>query len=62
MPIIGERGSRRQAWHDYIDTMLTGVLHTCEAAIPWLINQGDGGSMIITSSTGGSRGPSASWA
>jgi SDR family mycofactocin-dependent oxidoreductase len=57
MPIVGEKGQRRQAWHDAIDIMLTGVLHTCEAAIPRLIEQGDGGAMVITSSTGGLRGP-----
>jgi SDR family mycofactocin-dependent oxidoreductase len=57
MPIVGDKGRRRQAWHDAIDIMLTGVLHTCEAAIPRLIEQGDGGSIVITSSTGGLRGP-----
>jgi SDR family mycofactocin-dependent oxidoreductase len=57
MPIIGEKGQQRQAWHDAIDTMLTGVLHTCEAAIPRLIEQGEGGAIVITSSTGGLRGP-----
>ena len=57
MPVIGERGERRQAWHDAIDVMLTGVLHTCEAAIPRMIEQGDGGSIVITSSTAGFKGP-----
>jgi SDR family mycofactocin-dependent oxidoreductase len=56
MPIIGAKGQQRQAWHDAIDTMLTGVLHTCEAAIPRLIEQGEGGAIVITSSTGGLRG------
>jgi SDR family mycofactocin-dependent oxidoreductase len=57
MPVIGEKGAQRQAWHDAIDVMLTGVLHTCEAAIPRLIEQGDGGSMVITSSVAGLVGP-----
>lgn len=57
MPIIGEQGQRRQAWHDCIDVMLTGVLHTCEAAIPRMIEQGEGGSIIITSSVAGLKGP-----
>jgi SDR family mycofactocin-dependent oxidoreductase len=57
MPVIGEPGARRQAWHDSIDVMLTGVLHTCEAAIPTLVEQGDGGSIVITSSTAGFKGP-----
>jgi len=57
MPIIGEPARRRQAWHDAIDVMLTGVLHTCEAAIPTLLEQGEGGSISITSSVAGLKGP-----
>ena len=57
MPIIGEPARRRQAFHDAIDVMLTGVLHTCEAAIPRLIEQADGGSISITSSVAGLKGP-----
>ena len=57
MPIIGESARRRAAWHDAIDVMLTGVLHTCEAAIPTLIKQGQGGSIVITSSVAGLKGP-----
>lgn len=57
MPIIGEPSQRPQAWHDSIDVMLTGVLHTCEAAIPTLIEQGDGGALVITSSVAGLRAP-----
>jgi SDR family mycofactocin-dependent oxidoreductase len=55
-PIALEGAGPRQAWHDAIDVMLTGVLHTCEAAIPRLVEQGDGGSIIITSSTAGLKG------
>ena len=57
MPIVGEPARKRQAWHDCIDVMITGVLHTCEAAIPTLLAQGDGGSIVITSSLGGVKGP-----
>lgn len=57
MPIIGEEGARLQAWHDGIDVMLTGVVHTCEAAIPTLLEQGEGGSIVITSSNAGLKGP-----
>ncbi len=39
-----------------IDINLTGVWHTCKAAIPHLIDQGTGGSIIITSSTAGLQG------
>jgi SDR family mycofactocin-dependent oxidoreductase len=57
MPIVGEPSQRRQAWHDCIDVMLSGVWATCEAAIPRLIEQGEGGSIVITSSVAGSRAP-----
>jgi SDR family mycofactocin-dependent oxidoreductase len=56
MAFIGEQGRRRQAWHESIDIMLTGVLNTCEAAIPRLVEQGEGGSIVITSSIGGLKG------
>jgi len=52
---IGQPDSR-QAWHDAIDVMLTGVFCTCEAAIPRLVEQRQGGSIIITSSTAGLKG------
>jgi NAD(P)-dependent dehydrogenase (short-subunit alcohol dehydrogenase family) len=53
---LGEQGRSPQAWHDAIDVLLTGVYHTCEAAIPVMIDQDDGGSIIITSSTAGLKG------
>jgi len=40
-------------WQDMIDTNLTGIWHTCKAAISHLIGGGRGGSMILTSSTAG---------
>jgi NAD(P)-dependent dehydrogenase (short-subunit alcohol dehydrogenase family) len=43
-------------WQDLIDVNLTGVWHTAKAAIPHLIAQGTGGSIIITSSTAGLKG------
>jgi len=52
----GEHGRMPQAWHDAIDVLLTGVYHTCEAAIPQMIGQGDGGAVVITSSTAGLKG------
>ena len=57
MPIAGAPARKRQAWHDCIDIMITGALHTCEAAIPTLLTQGDGGSIVITSSLAGVKGP-----
>lgn len=53
---LGEQGRSPQAWRDAIDVLLTGVYHTCEAAIPVMIDQGQGGSIVITSSTAGLRG------
>jgi (+)-trans-carveol dehydrogenase len=37
-----------QSWQDTIDVNLTGIWHTCKAAIPHLV---DGGVMILTGST-----------
>jgi SDR family mycofactocin-dependent oxidoreductase len=53
---LGEAGRGHDAWRDAIDVLLTGVYHTCEAAIPTLISQDEGGSIIITSSTAGLKG------
>jgi SDR family mycofactocin-dependent oxidoreductase len=53
MSMVGKGRYMRQGWHDAIDIMLTGVFHTCEAAIPKLIEQGEGGAIVITSSTAG---------
>ncbi len=49
--------ARREAvWQDTIDTNLTGAWHTLEATVPILIKQGQGGAIIITSSTAGLKG------
>lgn len=45
-----------RAWNISIDVNLTGVWRTCKAAIPWLLEGGRGGSIVITSSTCGLRG------
>lgn len=44
------------SWRDMMDVNLTGVWHTCKAAIPTLIDGGRGGSIIITSSGAGFKG------
>lgn len=41
-----------ETWQDMIDINLTGVWHTCKAAVPHLVAAG-GGSMILTSSAVG---------
>jgi SDR family mycofactocin-dependent oxidoreductase len=43
-------------WSDVIDINLTGVWRTLKATVPAMIRGGRGGSIIITSSTGGSKG------
>jgi SDR family mycofactocin-dependent oxidoreductase len=45
-----------QEWADVLDINLTGVWHTTKAVTPHLIEQGTGGSIIITSSTAGIKG------
>jgi (+)-trans-carveol dehydrogenase len=45
-----------QDWDVTIGVNLTGVWHTVKAAIPHMIAQGTGGSVIITSSMAGLRG------
>jgi SDR family mycofactocin-dependent oxidoreductase len=44
------------AWEEMIAVNLTGVWKTLKAAIPAMINAGNGGSIIITSSTAGIKG------
>lgn len=47
-PMMGEN-----AWQDVIDVNLTGAYHTVDVAIRPLIKQGDGGSIVLTSSVAG---------
>ena len=43
-------------WRDVVDTNQMGVWHTCKAVIGHLIEQGTGGSIVLTSSTAGLKG------
>lgn len=43
-------------WQDVIDVNLTGVFHTIKATVPTLIEQGEGGSIILVSSVSGLKG------
>ncbi|ASR38548.1 3-ketoacyl-ACP reductase [Prauserella marina] len=45
-----------QDWDDVNDINSKGVWHTCKAAVPHLIEQGTGGSIVLTSSTAGIKG------
>jgi len=42
-----------QSWADMIDINLTGVWHTVKAAVPHMIEAGNGGSIVLTSSAAG---------
>ena len=43
-------------WQDVIDVNLTGVFTTVETAIPSMIERGQGGAIVLTSSTAGLNG------
>lgn len=45
-----------EAWNRMIDVNLTSVWHACRATIPHLVDAGNGGSIILTSSTAGLKG------
>lgn len=45
-----------QQWQDVIDVNLTGVFNTVKATVPTMISQGEGGSIIMTSSVAGLYG------
>ena len=45
-----------EQWTETLDVNLTGVWHTLRAAVPVLIDQGEGGSIVITSSGAGLKG------
>lgn len=50
---IAPMQSGADGWRDVIDVNLTGVHHTVEAAIPIMVEQGDGGSIVLISSAAG---------
>jgi SDR family mycofactocin-dependent oxidoreductase len=56
MPLVGQQAFGQSAWRDAIDVMLTGVYNTVEAGLQVLREQGQGGSIVITSSAAGLRG------
>jgi SDR family mycofactocin-dependent oxidoreductase len=47
-------------WNDIIGTNLTGVFHTVKASTQHMIDGGEGGSIVITSSTAGIKGTGTS--
>jgi SDR family mycofactocin-dependent oxidoreductase len=44
------------AWQDVVDVNLTGVFNTVEIAKPSMIDRGQGGAIVLTSSTAGING------
>ena len=52
----GEPEDEERGWQDVIDINLTGVYHTVRVAAPRMIEQGDGGAIVLTSSTQGLTG------
>jgi SDR family mycofactocin-dependent oxidoreductase len=58
---IAPMESGTDGWRDVIDVNLTGVFNTLEAAIPTLIEQGDGGSIVLISSAAGLSGGGISY-
>jgi SDR family mycofactocin-dependent oxidoreductase len=58
-PIIGEPAQAMSAFADAVDVMLKGVYYTIEAALPALLEHGDGGAVVITSSIAGLTGARA---
>ena len=53
----GGLASDQEQWDDVIGVNLTGVWNTGRAAIPSMIEAGQGGAIVLTSSTGGLIGP-----
>ncbi|HUO72447.1 MAG TPA: mycofactocin-coupled SDR family oxidoreductase [Solirubrobacteraceae bacterium] len=44
-----------EQWSEMIDINLTGVFNTVRAALPSMVQRGEGGSVVLTSSTAGLR-------
>jgi SDR family mycofactocin-dependent oxidoreductase len=50
MPVFGQRANEFSSWQLCLDVLLTGVLNTVELTYQKLVEQGEGGSIVITSS------------
>lgn len=55
---IAPMQSGDDGWHDVINVNLTGVYHTIKVAIPTMVKQGTGGSIVLISSSAGLAGVS----
>jgi SDR family mycofactocin-dependent oxidoreductase len=56
LPMVGPQGHDISAFDDAVAVMLNGVYYTIEAALPALLEHGDGGAIVITSSVAGLSG------
>ncbi len=55
--IAGALASGEQQWDEVVGVNLTGVWNTGRLAIPSMVERGQGGAIVLTSSTGGLMGP-----
>ncbi|ETB35549.1 oxidoreductase [Mycobacterium avium subsp. hominissuis 10-5606] len=53
MPTLGEPSQQMSAYLDAVNVMLNGVHFTIEAALPALLDNAEGGAIVITSSSAG---------
>jgi SDR family mycofactocin-dependent oxidoreductase len=53
---IAPMQSDDDGWRDVIDVNLTGVYHTIKVAVPVMVKQGTGGSIVLISSAAGLAG------
>lgn len=53
MPAAGEQRYEMSAYIDAVDVLLNGVYYTVEAALPAMLEHGEGGAIVITSSVAG---------
>lgn len=53
---IAPMQSGDDGWNDVIDVNLTGAYHTIKVAVPVMVNQGTGGSIVLISSAAGLAG------
>lgn len=53
LPTLGDESQTMAAWYEAVEVMLSGPFHTVEAALPTMLNQDEGGAIVITSSSAG---------
>jgi NAD(P)-dependent dehydrogenase (short-subunit alcohol dehydrogenase family) len=53
LPAFGEKRNEIESFVNAVDVLLNGVYYTVEAALPALLQHGEGGAIVITSSSAG---------